>query len=208
MDKLIDISWPITPDMTTYKDSKLVSFGHNKLFEKDGVRESSIILNSHTGTHIDSPAHFLQNGKTVEQISLEHLLGPCRVLDFMHIEEKITVQDFQNCDIKSGQRLLLKTKNSLRDPKAAFDKEFVYIDKEAAQFLADQKIKTVGIDYLGVERAQPDHETHKILFEHDVVIIEGVRLKHVDAGEYELVCLPLAVQGLEATPVRAVLMKK
>ena len=71
--EIIDISWPITPSMTTYKDSKTVDFKHNKIFEKDGVRESTITLNSHTGTHIDSPAHFLRDGNTVETISLKQL---------------------------------------------------------------------------------------------------------------------------------------
>ena len=111
--------------MTTYKDSKVVNFEHNKTFENDEVRESTITLNSHTGTHIDSPAHFLKDGKTVEQISLDSLVGPCRVLDFSEVQEKITMSDLEQHDIREDDILLLKTKNSALDPQEKFNHGFV-----------------------------------------------------------------------------------
>ena len=107
--KLIDISWPITTDMTTYKDSKVVKFEYDKTFEPDGVRESTITLNSHTGTHIDAPAHFLQRGETVELVALEHLVGPCRVLDLTAVEENITADDLKKYDLQVGQRKAART---------------------------------------------------------------------------------------------------
>lgn len=191
--------------MTTYKDSKVVQFTHNKRFEDDKVRESTITLNSHTGTHIDAPSHFLQNGTTLEHIPLEHLVGPCRVLDLTHVKGSISDRELEKHDIQAGQRLLLKTTNSVLEPTSLFDYNFVYLDASGAQFLASKKVLTVGIDYLGIERNQPDHETHATLFEHNIVIIEGLRLKDVQPGCYELYCLPLAVHGLEAAPARAVL---
>ncbi|MFH0898334.1 MAG: cyclase family protein [bacterium] len=205
---IIDISWPITPEMTTYKDSKFVRFERGKIFEHDSVRDSTITVPSHTGTHIDAAAHFLKEGKTVEHISFDYLVGPCRVLDLTHVQEKVTASDLQNHDIQKHEILLLKTKNSQKTPNEPFDYNFVYLDKEAASYLVKQKIKTVGIDYLGIERNQTEHETHSILFEHDSVIIEGLRLGHIEPGPYMLWCLPLAVQGLEAVPVRAVLIKE
>lgn len=204
---IIDISWPITPDMTSYKNNKPVNFTHEKNFADHQVCDSKITLNSHTGTHIDAPSHFLANGVTIETISLQSLVGPCRVLDLTHVENKITNQDLKTFDIQADEIILLKTKNSLLENTAPFDTKFVYLDKTGAQFLADKKIKTVGIDYLGIEREQPDHETHCILFEQRITIIEGLRLMETIGGEsYILYCLPLAVNGLEAAPARAILI--
>ncbi|MFH1831893.1 MAG: cyclase family protein [bacterium] len=205
MKKIIDISWPITQDITTYKDRKNVHFEHSRIFDRDGTHESSICIYSHTGTHIDAPAHFVRDGKAVDQIALDALIGACRVLDFTHITEKITAQDLSVQDIQAGQKILFKTKNSLLGDISPFEKDFVYLDKSGAQFLADKKVSLIGHDYLGIERNQPEHETHKILLEHNVVIIEGLRLGHVVPGDYSLCCLPIAIKGLEAVMARAVL---
>ncbi len=204
---IIDISWPITQDMTSYKNNKPVSIIHEKNFDEHEVRDSKITLNSHTGTHIDAPSHFLADGKSIEQIPLESLNGPCRVLDLTHIEQKITAHDLADFNIQTDEILLLKTKNSFLDETASFNTNFVYLEKTGAQFLADKKIKTVGIDYLGIEREQPNHETHCILLTQKITIIEGLRLGKARGGEhYVLCCLPLAVQNLEAAPARAILM--
>ena len=204
---IIDISWPISENMTAYKDRKTVSICRTKTFEHDRVRESKITLGSHTGTHVDAPAHFIINGKTIDKLPLENLYGPCRVIDFSACEEKIYLPDILAHDIQEGERLLFKTRNSLKQSNDPFDFEFVYLDAEAAEFLAFKKTKLVGIDYLGVERQQPNHPTHTWLFSHDVAIVEGLRLSHVNPGNYTLCCLPLNLPGLEAAPARAILIK-
>lgn len=204
---IIDISWPITPTMTSYKNNKPVLFTHEKNFAAHQVCDSNITLNSHTGTHIDAPAHFLANGATVETIPLQTLVGVCRIIDLTNLEHKITDKDLEIFDLKENEIILLKTKNSFLDVTQPFDTNFIYLDKTGAQFLAQKKIKTVGIDYLGIEREQPDHETHCILFEKQITIIEGLRLKEVYEGKnYFLCCLPLAINGLEAAPSRAILI--
>ncbi|MBX9831184.1 cyclase family protein [Candidatus Babeliales bacterium] len=205
--QIIDISWPISQIMTSYKDNKPVTFLWNKSFPNDNARDSSVTLNSHTGTHVDAPSHFLENGETIETIGLEKLVGPCRVLDLTHVTQKIMPADLEQHNLQSGERILLKTKNSSRSVTEKFDPTFAYVSHEAAQFFADKKVWCVGIDYLGIERNQLDHATHEILFKADVVIIEGLRLGHVPADSYNLYCLPLAVHGLEAAPARAVLIK-
>ncbi len=207
-ENIIDISWPISQDMTTYKNSKPVDFIYEKNFRIHPVRDTKITLNSHTGTHIDAPSHFLEEGETVEKIALENLVGPCRVLDFTHIQDKITDLDFESSEIREHEIILLKTKNSFLGVTAPFNQAFVYLDKMAAQLLALKKIKTVGIDYLGIEREQPSHETHCVLFKNKITIIEGLRLANVEAGNYFLCCLPLAIQGLEAAPARAILIRQ
>jgi len=204
--KIIDISWPITPDMITYKDRPTISIEPTKQFEKDGARETKITLSSHSGTHIDAPAHFLQRGDTVDAIPLEQLMGPCVVLDLTGIAEKITRDDLEQYELDADMIVLLKTKNSDKSPTAPFDPKFIYLDESGAQYLAECNIVAVGIDYLGIERNQPDHGTHKMLMRADIPVIEGLRLKGVEEGEYVLFCLPLMLPGLDAAPARAVLL--
>ena len=112
-------------------------------------------------------------------------------------------------DINSKDIILLKTKNSDLAYNSLFNKDFVYLAKSGAEYLASKNIKTIGIDYLGIERNQKDHDTHKILFKNEINIIEGLRLKNIDLSfnSYKLICLPLNIIGYEAAPARAILIK-
>ncbi len=202
-----DISWPITSDMTAYKDRHIVRITPTKEFAQDGARESLITLGSHTGTHIDAPAHFIEHGITVEQIPLTHLIGRCRVIDLNTCLDKITAHDLESCNLQDHEIILLKTANSALSAAAAFEPNFVYLSADTADFLVHKNIKTVGIDYLGIERNQPAHETHQILLAAGILIIEGLRLGQVEAGSYNLICLPLLFHGLDAAPARAILEK-
>ena len=205
--QIIDISWPITENTTEYKDKKTVKFTQTKNFPQDNSRDSIITLGSHTGTHIDAPSHFLEKGETTDKIDLATLIGDCRVLDLTHVEEKITKQDLEKFEIQKDDIILLKTKNSSISPTEKFNTNFVYLEKSGAKFLADKKIKCVGIDYLGIERSQPEHETHKILMENNIPIIEGLRLEKAKEKTYFFCCLPIFVKNLEASPSRAILIE-
>ena len=203
--KIIDISWPITPTMTSYKNGNEVKFADLASWEKDKYRKSLITLSTHSGTHVDAPSHFHEHGETFEKLSLSSMVGPCKVLDATHCSEKITKQDLEKQNITQDDIILFKTKNSNLKTDVPFDPNFIYLELSAAQLLADKKIKAVGFDYLGIERHQPGHDTHSILFNNQITIIEGLRLNHVTPGDYFFCCLPLAIQGLEAAPARAVL---
>ena len=205
--KIIDISWPITENITEYKNKKTVKFELTKTFSENGVRDSIITLGSHTGTHVDAPAHFLDNGESINQIKLEKLIGKAKVLDLTSIKEKITEQDLKQFNIEKDDIILLKTKNSLLSPIQKFYPDFVYLDKSGAKFLKDKQIKAVGIDYLGIERNQPEHETHKLLLESGIYIIEGLRLKDAIEQDYNFICLPIFTINLEAAPARTILME-
>jgi arylformamidase len=205
---LYDISWPITPDMTAYKDKKTVSFERVKEFDEHGVRESIITLGSHTGTHIDAPAHFLRDGQTIDQTMITDISGLCSVFDLSAVEHAISRVDLEMLNIKEGDIVLFKTRNSLLSPTAPFVPDFIYVDASAAAYLAEKKIKAVGIDYLGIERNQSNHETHTVLMSNEITIIEGLRLDHVPEGQFFLWCVPLAVIGLEAAPARALLIQE
>lgn len=136
--KIIDISWPITEDMTNYKDKQVVQFKQNKTFEKDSVRDSIITLGSHTGTHVDAPSHFLQGGKTADRVSLEYFIGVCKVFDLTQVTESISVRDLEKFFIESGDILLFKTKNSSLVPTQKFNYDFIFINKDAAQYLSEK----------------------------------------------------------------------
>ncbi len=205
--KIIDISWPISENTTEYKDRKTIKLTQINEYSKDGVSETLITMHSHTGTHVDAPEHFLGNKITIDQIDLNKLVGKCKVLDLTKIEDKITKSDLQDFDIQKDDIILLKTKNSNLSTTEKFNPNFVYLEKSGAQFLADKKIKCVGIDYLGIERSQPNHETHKILLENDILIIESLRLKNANDTEYMFYCLPVLMENLDAAPARAILIK-
>ncbi len=205
--KIIDISWPIQQEMTEYKNNKSVVIKSVKTMQEDGVRSAYVCLNNHTGTHVDAPAHFLPHGSSIDMIPLSALIGTCQVIDSMHLEEKITADDLATCTIKRNDIVLFKTRNSLKKTTDSFDYDFIYVTQSAAQYLAKCGVKAVGIDYLGIERNQPNHETHTTFMSNNIAIIEGLRLGHVDAGNYTLWCLPLALHGVDAAPARAVLLQ-
>lgn len=203
---IIDISWPLISGMTTYKNREDFTLYPTKVWEGHGVRESRIVCSAHAGTHVDAPAHFLEKGAFVESVALEHLCGPCTVIDVMQVKDCITREHLEAC-VLDTQRVLLKTRNSQLASIDPFDAQFVYLDRSGALYLRDQGVITVGIDYLGIERNQPDHATHTILLESGIALIEGLRLAEVKPGTYTLICLPLALVGAEAAPARAVLLE-
>ncbi len=206
--KVIDISWPISKATTGYKDRSIVDIEEIKNFNRDNARETAVRISSHTGTHIDAPSHFLKEGKTIDEMPLTHFIGDCVVLDMTTCAERIT----RDClmaherDIVEGGIVLLRTTNSDLAATDKFSPHFVYLESSGAIYLAEKKIKAVGIDYLGIEHSQPGHPTHENLMHADVAIIEGLRLGYVPPGNYFFVCLPLYTIGLEAAPARAILM--
>lgn len=203
---IIDISWPISPRMTSYKDKQVVAIEQTKVFERDTVRETLITLSSHTGTHIDAPAHFLKDGISIDTLHPLSCVGPAQVFDMTHVDECITKEDLNQVEITTDI-VLFKTKNSFRSATEPFDYNFIYLAASGAEVMIEHNIRAIGIDYLGIERKQPGHETHKIFMQRTVPIIEGLRLQEVSAGTYFLWCLPLYLPGLEAAPARALLIK-
>lgn len=202
--QLIDISIKIESGMTTYRNNpeNQPNINVTQTHQTGTTYESRLDFNLHTGTHVDFPLHMIDGGKTGDHHDLSKYMGICRVLDCMHCNNSIGEKDLKAFNIKEGEFVLLKTQNSFFD---GFNNEFIYVDASGADYLAQQKIRGVGIDNLGIERSQPNHETHKTLLSNDIIILEGLRLAHVTPGTYMLVCLPLNIAGVEALPVRAAL---
>jgi arylformamidase len=204
--KIYDVSMSIKHDMAVYNnsDEKRPLIKVMKDFSNSTYFESRIEMDMHTGTHIDAPLHMIQDGETMDFMDLSKLITQCKVLDFTGLEDKISKNDLIGRDIKKGDFVLFKTKNS---EKEEFEKTFVYLDKSGAEYLSDKGIAGVATDGLGIERAQPEHETHKILFAAGIIIIEGLRLKGIEEGEYMMYALPLKITSVEAAPARVILIK-
>ena len=203
---IYDISMTIHKEMMVYKnkEEKYPKIKQVNFFEKEGNYESELTMNLHTGTHIDFPLHMIKDGSNSNTENLDTLMGKAKVFDVTHLKEKITYEDIKDFKIETNDFLIFKTKNSLSEK---FDYDFVYLEESAASYLANKKVRGVGIDALGIERAQANHPTHKILLSQNIIIIEGLRLKEVPEDTYEMFCLPLKIANVEALPVRAILIK-
>jgi arylformamidase len=155
---------------------------------------------------MDAPLHFIKNGKSLDKLPPDATIGPARVVEIKD-REMVRPDELRKHNLRRGERILLKTRNSSRCWKTdAFVKDFVYISREAAQYVVDRGIRTLGVDYLSVGGFYRDGlETHRILLGAEVWIIEGINLSKVKPGKYELVCLPLKVLGSDGAPARALL---
>jgi arylformamidase len=205
MNKVYDISMTIHPGMQVYKnkDEKKPILKNVSNFVTGKVYETQLTLDAHTGTHIDAPLHMIENGATMDSIDLESLVGPARVLDLTHVQDGISQADLEPFAIQAGEWLLFKTRNSASEE---FDFEFIYLKEDAAHYLHTLKIKGVGTDGLGIERAQPNYATHRTLLSAGIHVVEGLRFKDVPAGNYFMVIAPLKLAGIEAAPARAFLL--
>jgi arylformamidase len=203
----IDISVPLYTDMVHWPDNPPVQVERvMDLNRGDVATVSKLSMGMHSGTHMDAPAHFLKGGASIDTMPIEATIGRARVIEIQDAES-IKPQELEQHDIRMGERILFKTKNSLCAwQSASFVQDFVYISHEAAQYLAQVRIQTVGVDYLSVGGFIKDGpETHHALLGAGIWIIEGLNLSQVQSGTYELVCLPLKMLGCEGAPARAVL---
>ncbi len=205
--KIYDISKEISETMIVYKnrDNKKIVREIVANHSDNHFHESKITLDMHCGTHIDAPLHMVENGHTIEQLPLENYMGTCKVFDLTAVESFIRQKDIVHLPINEKDIVLFKTRNSY---SKVYDFNFVYIEEDAATYLVNKKIRTVGIDAMSVERDKPGHPTHKILLGNGVAVIEDLQLAEVNAGEYELIALPLKIKNSEASPIRAILIEK
>ena len=207
-EQLIDISVPVSVEIPYWPDTPQPSFLRRLNMDRGDINnDTTLQFSVHTGTHIDAPLHFLQNGKAVEHVALDPLIGPALVVD-MTGRDRITAADLSSSSLPNDvKRILFKTDNSLlwAQGETEFYEPFVAPTADAAAFLVDLGIELVGIDYLSIQRYTDGPETHQILLKAEMVILEGLNLTDVEAGFYQLICLPLKLVGPEGAPARAVL---
>ena len=206
--KVYDISLPISSELVSWPGDpppqlvKVLSINKG-----DSCNVTKLEMSVHTGTHIDSPNHFIEDGITTDSMQLEVLMGKCLVIEITS-KSNIQVSDLYDFEIGKYERLLLKTKNSVHweNDSNKFDKNFIALSLEAAEYLVKSGIKLIGIDYLSIEAyGVREHKVHHHLLNNQIAILEGLNLSKVDAGEYELICLPLKLVDCDGAPVRAIL---
>ena len=202
----IDVSIPIENGMPGWPGNPpTVITMHSGIVKGDVCNLSAVNLNSHCGTHMDSPYHFLAQGRTMDDLPWDAVIGVARVVEIRN-RKAIEPEELKALRLKEGERVLFKTRNSARSWKQPdFDRDFVYISKEGAQYLVDRGVRTVGVDYFSVGGFYRDGvETHHILLGAEVWIIEGLNLAKVKPGKYELICLPIRLARGDGAPARCV----
>ena len=204
-----DITLTITPDLPTWPGDPGIEIKRvEKIEEGSNANVSRIDMGVHTGTHVDAPYHFLQEGITIEQLNLSLLTGRAYVLHLPEVDE-ITAEVLENAQIPPRtRRVLFKTRNSdfWSTKDEIFQEDFVGLSADGAEYLVRRGVKLVGMDYLSIAPFKKSRPTHEKLLEADVVIVEGLDLSEVSQGRYTLYCLPLKIANSDGAPARAILI--
>lgn len=208
--KIYDVTFAISADTPIYEgDPKAEITVAHSIAGGAPANVSQICCGVHTGTHVDAPNHFVEGGKRVHELSFDKLLGSCTVIE---LDKNIPAVEAKHVEsLENVERVLFKTRNSEFWNDKFFHKDFTYIAPDAAKILVEKNIKLVGIDYLSVEKFGAEtFDTHITLLKNETVIIEGLDLREVPAGEYELICLPLKYIGGtgDGAPARTILRTK
>ena len=210
--KIYDITYPLSEQTPVYEGDPTVKIEVAHSLEKGDVANvTQLCFGAHTATHVDAPNHFIEGTRKVHELELEKLIGDCTVLELP--DDVMAIEPKHLGNLENVERILFKTRNSAfwNEPEKGFQTDFTYISPEAAQVLADAGIKLVGIDYLSVEKfGAKSFDTHITLLEKEIVIIEGLDLREISAGNYELICLPLKVisETGDGAPARTILRAK
>ena len=209
--EFFDVTVAISESVPIYEgDPSAKVDGVKAIRRGDGVNVSALCFGAHTGTHVDAPNHFIEGTRRVDELDVDTLIGPCRVVQLA--EDVVAVEPEHLPNLAGVERLILKTRNSAfwNTPEDGFRTDFTYLTHPAATLLADAGIKLIGIDYLSIEAPGSEgHPVHITLLEKEIVILEGLDLREVEPGDYELICLPLKYVGGtgDGAPARTVLRK-
>jgi arylformamidase len=208
----IDVTATLDPAKTpVYEGDAPLKFSFLKDMRKGDILTLSVYsLGAHSGTHIDAPMHFVATGAPIDQVALDPLIGAAVVIDIADSVQAIDATELNRHDWRSAQRVLFRTRSTLRGwmDSPSFHRDFAYIAPDAAQLLADAGVLLVGVDYISAEQfGAPAPRTHQILLGRGIPIVEGLDLRPVQAGDYDVIVLPLKVAGHEGAPARAIVRK-
>jgi len=207
----IDITIPLGPDIPTWPGSTGIHVTQTMCLKAgDPANVSRLDCDVHIGTHVDAPRHYLEDGDTVDQLSLDALVGPA-VVAYLPGLDAITADALESIQLPGEiERLLLRTQNSdlWASKESDFRTGYTALTADAAQWVVDRGIELVGIDYLSIQRFNDSPLTHEILLKANVIVLEGLNLAHVEPGPYELICLPIPLVGAEGAPARALLQRR
>lgn len=204
---IYDITVPVRPGMVVYEGDPDIQLERvESIADGAAANVSRLIASVHTGTHIDAPVHFIPGAESVEVTPLDALIGPAFVADATALKGNIDAKAVRSLNLPDGcERVLFHTRNSDLWSLGTFSRDFVAVTPDGAAELVRRGLRLVGIDYLSLAPFDDPVPTHVTLLEAGVVILEGLDLGGVPAGEYTLVCLPLLLEGADGAPARAVL---
>jgi arylformamidase len=174
----------------------------------DPLTLSKYDLGAHSGTHLDAPMHFIKDGIPVDQVALSALVGPARVIELADSVSVLDAAELNRHPWKGSERLFFRTRSTHRGwmDSVQFHRDFTYLTADAAQAMADAGIKLVGVDYISAEQfAAPAPRVHQILLGRGIPIVEGLYLKDVPGGDYDVVVLPMKVAGHDGAPARVIM---
>jgi arylformamidase len=207
--KIYDVTVAVSEQTPIYKGDPGVEISSFKAIARgDSANVSKASFGVHTGTHVDAPNHFIDGARRVHELDPEKLIGRCRVVE---IADEVTAIEPEHIgDIDGVERILFKTRNSgfWSEPDKGFRPDYTYLTPDTAKLLADSGMKLVGVDYLSIEKSgSPGHPVHVTLLGKEIVILEGVDLREVSPGDYELICMPLKYIGStgDGAPARTML---
>jgi arylformamidase len=206
----IDVTVPIRPGMVVYEGDPPVCLERTASLANDDLANvSRLDFGVHTGTHIDAPIHFLEGGAGIESLDVDALIGPAVVADATALQSDIDARALESLDIPRGaHRILFKTANSRLWELDQFSGGFIGLTADAAQLLVGRGVRLVGIDYLSIAPRRDPAPTHRILLEAGCVILEGLDLRSVAPGNYDLIALPLLIPGSDGGPARVLLRRR
>src|SRR5215813_3764719 len=204
--KIHDVTVPLSKDLIVYPGDPQVKINRRTIINRDEAtcNMSRLSFSTHSGTHVDPPLHFIEGGNGVDKLQLELLMGRVRVVQIGApcIDEAV-LSEF---DFTADARLLFKTRNSYLWSQKSFVEDYVYITAGAARRLVNDGLKVIGIDYVSVDKfGDNEFPTHKTLLGEGVIVIEGLDLREVEPGYYEMFCLPLKIKDGDGAPARVVL---
>ncbi|MEE8583203.1 MAG: cyclase family protein [Dehalococcoidales bacterium] len=204
--RIYDVSLTIEPGMAVWPGDPPVAMESASAITEGGSSNlSRLKMGSHTGTHVDAPRHFIDGAAGVDAISSDVLTGPARLFQLPRVK-RIDRRVLEGLDLEGVSRLLLGTGNSALLGKKPLSMDYAFVTGDAARYMVGRGVKLVGIDYLSIEEhGTVVHPVHHALLGAGVVIVEGLDLAGVPAGDYELMCLPLKMKDADGAPARVLL---
>lgn len=203
----IDITVPLSDGMVHWPgDPPVKVFRLRDMGKGDDFNMTALSMSVHTATHLDAPSHFTKLKTGIDKMPLSAVVGNARVIE-IEDKELIREEELRAHRIRKGERILFKTRNSKRKwGKKPFDENFVHLSTDAAKYLVERQVQTIGVDYLSIGGYEGNVvEVHHIILNASIWVIEGLDLSQVEPGDYELICLPIKIENCEGAPARALL---